>query len=49
MTEKGCADELFAYEKGSVMNFLNEQRADGSIDIVIASSPEFDLSKSHPH
>ena len=49
LTDDGRADELFAYEKGSVMNFLNEQRADGSIDIVIASSPEFDLSKSHPH
>ena len=49
MTEKGRAEELFAYEKGSVLNFLNEQREDGSIDIVIASSPQFDLSKSHPH
>ena len=47
--EQGTDKELFAYEKGSVMNFLNEQREDGSIDIVIASSPEFDLSKSHPH
>ena len=49
LTERGEADKLFAYEKGSVLNFLNEQREDGSIDIVIASSPEFDLSKSHPH
>ena len=49
LTDEGRADKLFTYEKGSVMNFLNEQRADGSIDIVIASSPEFDLSKSHPH
>ena len=46
---EGWQDELIAYEKGSVMNFLNEQREDGSIDIVIASSREFDLSKSHPH
>ena len=48
-TDEGTEKELFAYEKGSVDNFLNEQREDGSIDIVIASSPEFDLSKSHPH
>ena len=48
-TDEGTESELFAYEKGSVNNFLNEQREDGSIDIVIASSPEFDLSKSHPH
>ena len=48
-TDEGWQDELFAYERGSVENFLNEQREDGSIDIVIASSPEFDLSKSHPH
>ena len=48
-TEQGTADALFAYEKGSVMNFLNEQRADGSIDIVIASEPKFDLSAIMPH
>ena len=42
-------DKLFAYEKGSVMNFLNEQRADGSIDIVIASDPKYDLSSIMPH
>ena len=48
-TDEGAEAELLSYEKGSIMNFLNEQRADGSIDIVIASSPEFDLSKSHPH
>lgn len=49
LTDEGKADELYAYERGSVENFLNEQRPDGSIDIVIASAPEFDLSKSHPH
>ena len=42
-------DKLFVYEKGSVMNFLNEQRADGSIDIVIASDPKYDLSSIMPH
>ena len=49
LTDHGNSDILYAYEQGSVMNFLNEQREDGSIDIVIASMPEFDLSKSHPH
>ena len=49
LSDRGNESELFAYEKGSIMNFLNEQREDGSIDIVIASSPEFDISKSHPH
>ncbi|MBQ7343443.1 MAG: glycoside hydrolase family 37 [Clostridia bacterium] len=48
-TDEGWQEELFEYERGSVDNFLAEQREDGSIDIVIASSPEFDLSKSHPH
>lgn len=42
-------EKLFVYEKGSVMNFLNEQRADGSIDIVIASDPKHDLSSIMPH
>lgn len=48
-TEQGTADKLFAHEKGSVMNFLNAQRADGSIDIVIASNPKFDLTPIMPH
>ena len=48
-TDEGWQEKLFEYERGSVLNFLNEQREDGSIDIVIASTPEFDLSKSHPH
>ncbi len=47
--EQGTQDKLFAYEKGSVMNFLNEQRADGSIDIMIASDPKFDLAPIMPH
>ncbi len=42
-------DELFIYEKGSVLNFLNEQREDGSIDIVIASAPQYDLNTLMPH
>lgn len=49
VTGQGEADKLFTYEKGSVMNFLNAQRADGSIDIVIASKPEMDLAPIMPH
>lgn len=48
-TEQGTQNALFAYEKGSVMNFLNEQRADGSIDIVIASNPKYSLAPTMPH
>ena len=46
---QGKEEKLVRYEKGSVYNFLNEQRADGSIDIVIASEPKFDLSPIMPH
>ena len=38
--EQGRQDELFAYEKGSVLNFLDQQKPDGSIEIVIFSSQE---------
>lgn len=48
-TEQGTQKQLFPYEKGSVLNFLNEQRPDGSIDIVIASEPKFDLAPIMPH
>lgn len=48
-TQQGTLDRLFAHEKGSVLNFLNEQREDGSIDIVIASAPKFNLSAIMPH
>ena len=48
-TIQGNADRLFEYEKGSVMNFLNTQRPDGSIDILIATDPKFDLSPIMPH
>ena len=48
-TEQGTADALFSYEKGSVMNFLHRQREDGSIDIVIASDPKFELTPVMPH
>ena len=42
-------DELLNYEKGSVMNFLNEQKADGSIEIVIFANKESNYIKSMPH
>ena len=37
-------NDLIAYEKGSVENFLDTQRPDGSIDIVIANKPEHDIA-----
>ncbi len=42
-------DELLAYEKGSVMNFLNEQKSDGSIEIVIFAYKQKNYIKSMPH
>ncbi|MBR2646672.1 MAG: glycoside hydrolase family 37 [Clostridia bacterium] len=46
---EGTQEKLLAYEQGSVMNFLNAQREDGSIDIVIASDPKHDLAPIMPH
>ena len=46
---QGGEERLAEYEKGSVLNFLNAQRSDGSIDIVIATEPKFDLSQIMPH
>ena len=45
----GREEELVRYEKGSVLNFLNAQREDGSIDIMIATEPKFDLAPIMPH
>ncbi|MBO5214715.1 MAG: glycoside hydrolase family 37 [Clostridia bacterium] len=42
-------NDLIAYEKGSVENFLDTQRPDGSIDIVIANKPEHDIAPLFPH
>ena len=42
-------DELLAYEKGSVMNFLNEQKEDGSIEIVVFADQSQNYIKSMPH
>ena len=46
---QGEEERIADYEKGSVLNFLNAQRPDGSIDIVIATEPKFDLSQIIPH
>ncbi len=47
--EQGRQDELFAYEKGSVLNFLDQQKPDGSIEIVIFSSQENNWLPKMPH
>ncbi|MBR6502907.1 MAG: glycoside hydrolase family 37 [Clostridia bacterium] len=48
-TYQGNQDELLAHEKGSIMNFLNEQKEDGSIEIVIFADKEKNYIKSMPH
>lgn len=45
----GEEEKLVRYEKGSVLNFLNAQREDGSIDIMIATEPKFELAPIMPH
>lgn len=42
-------EELFAYEKGSVLNFLDKQRPDGGIEIVVFSDKESDYTVKLPH
>ena len=46
---QGRQDELLAYEKGSVENFLNEQHEDGSIEIAVFSGKEYDFVSLMPH
>ncbi len=46
---QGKGDELLKYEKGSVMNFLNEQHEDGSIEIAVFSGKEYDFVSLMPH
>jgi len=48
-TYQGRQDELTAYEKGSVENFLNEQHGDGSIEIAVFASKEYDFVSLMPH
>ena len=45
----GEEEKLVRYEKGSVLNFLNAQREDGSMDIMIATEPKFELAPIMPH
>lgn len=46
---QGKQDELFAFEKGSVLNFLDKQRPDGGIEIVIFSDKAADYTPRYPH
>lgn len=48
-TYQNKQDELVKYEKGSVMNFLNEQKADGSIEIVIFADKTKNFCNFVPH
>lgn len=48
-TDCGLYENLADYEKGSVLNFLNEQKEDGSIEIVVFSDPEINYTKNMPH
>ena len=48
-TYQGKADELTKHEIGSVLNFLDEQKADGSIEIAIFPSREHDFVSQMPH
>ncbi len=43
------SEDLFPYQKGSVLNFLREQKEDGSIEIVVFSDPEINYIKKMPH
>lgn len=42
-------EEIIEYEKGSVMNFLNEQKEDGSIEIVIFADKSQNFCHFVPH
>ncbi len=48
-TYQGKEDELLKYEIGSVLNFLNTQKEDGSIEIAIFSSDDKNYFKNLPH
>ena len=45
----GTEEALIRHEKGSILNFLNTQKEDGSMDIMIASDPKFELPPIMPH
>ena len=46
---KNKQDELTKHEIGSVLNFLNEQKEDGSIEIVVFSDKSMDFTSKMPH
>lgn len=46
---QGKEDELLKHEIGSVLNFLDTQKEDGSIEIAIFSSDDKNFFKSLPH
>ena len=46
---KNKQGELLKHEKGSVMNFLNEQKTDGSIEIVIFADKTKNFCNFVPH
>ena len=48
-TYQGKENDLAKHEVGSVLNFLNEQKADGSIEIAIFPSKEHDFASKMPH
>lgn len=48
-TYQGRQDELLKHEIGSVLNFLNTQSEDGSIEIAIFSSEDKNFFKLLPH
>ena len=48
-TYQNKQDELVKHEIGSVLNFLNEQHPDGSIEIAIFPSKEHDFASKMPH
>jgi putative isomerase len=46
---QGKQDELLKHEIGSVLNFINEQHEDGSIEIAVFSSIDYDFCTVIPH
>ncbi len=46
---QGKEDELLKHEIGSVLNFINEQHDDGSIEIAVFSGKEHDFVSLMPH
>ncbi len=49
MTDLNKTEEMVDNERGCVLNFLNTQKDDGSIEITIASNPDSDVCKMFKH